>query len=91
MATKKEYPPLKDAIKSLDNSMTVFARECQKGASWAQLHKISDRILERRSVLETVLKREYPANQKPKNLSKKTTPELIEMARAKLAEREGKK
>jgi hypothetical protein len=84
MPSKKEYPPLADAIKSLDNAMTVFTRECAKGATWARLHTISDRILERRAVLEIVYKRTFPANQKPKNLAKLTTPELVAAAKSRL-------
>ena len=91
MPVKKEYPPLKDAIKSLQNAMTVFTRECKAGSTWKRLNVISDRILERRATLETVYKRQFPANQKPKKLADLTTPQLLDLAIAKLAEKEAKK
>lgn len=91
MAQKKEYPPLKDAIKSLQNAMTVFTRECAAGSTWTRLHTISDRILERRAVLEIVYKREFPANNKPKKLSNLSTQDLLDKAKAKLAEKDAKK
>lgn len=91
MAAKKEYPPFKDCIKSLENAMRVFTRECQAGSTWARLHTVSDRILERRAVLETVYKRQFPANKKPKRLMDLTTPQLLDAAKAKLAEQGIKK
>lgn len=81
MANRKEYPTLDAAIKSLSNTMGVFTRECAAGSTWARLHTISDRILERRGVLEIVYKRTFRANEKPKNLAKLTTPELLEAAK----------
>jgi hypothetical protein len=91
MAQKKEYPPLKDAIKSLENAMRVFTRECASGSTWTRLHTLSDRILERRATLEIVYKRQFPANQKPTKLSNLNTEEILNRAKAKLAEREVKK
>lgn len=91
MASKKEYPPLKDAVKSLSNAMTVFTRECKSGSTWARLHTLSERIFERRRVVEIVYAREFKANNKPKGLSKLPTDELLKLAAQKVAEREIKK
>lgn len=91
MASKKEYPPLKDAVKSLKNVMTVFTRECKAGSTWARLHTLSDRIFERRRVLEIVYARQFKANNKPKGLAKLPTDALLELAEKKLAEQEIKK
>lgn len=90
MPRKTEYPPIRDAVKSLENAMRAFTRECAAGAPWSRLHILSDRILERRNVLEIVYKRTYPANQKPKKLSDITTPDFIAAVKQRIAELERK-
>lgn len=91
MAAKKEYPPLKDAIKSLENAMTVFTRECKSGSTWKRLNTISERIFERRETLEIVYKRTFPANAKPKKLRDMTTLDLVEAAKKRRDELEARK
>lgn len=90
MSKRTEYPPLNDAVKSLERVMSVFARECAAGSTWARLHTLSDRILERRSVVEIVLKRSYPASERPSKLGKLTTPELLDAAKSRLTALNGK-